>query len=77
MTFAERLRAAREASGKPQFEVAYRTTVSLSTYLRWEYGKAEPRVSEVVLLADVLGVEDVRDLLPDIEAIKTKEAASA
>lgn len=65
MTFGEALRQRRRQAGLPQFEVAYRAGVALRTYIRWEGDESEPRVSEFLRVAEILGV-DPGEFLHDI-----------
>ena len=75
MSYAERLRAARIAKELPQFEVAYRLGIGLTTYLRWETGKSEPRVSEFVTWCHLVG-EDPAAVITTIEPVLADRAAS-
>ena len=49
------LRAAREASGKTQAQVAKEAGISEAAYQRYEYDKVEPRVRTAIRIAAVLG----------------------
>lgn len=49
------LRAAREASGKTQAQVAKETGISEAQYQNIEYDKNEPRVRTAIRIAKVLG----------------------
>ena len=55
------LRAAREASGKTQAQVAKEIGVTELSYQRYEYGKREPGVRTAIRIAKVLNstVEDL------------------
>ena len=55
------LRAAREASGKTQSQVAKETGVSEQMYQRYEYGQNEPSVRTAIRIADALGVKSYQD----------------
>ena len=54
--FHERLAALRKAKGISQPELAEIAGVSVDTERRWEWGKQEPRLGELVLLAKALEV---------------------
>ncbi|MBC3938550.1 XRE family transcriptional regulator [Anaerotruncus massiliensis (ex Liu et al. 2021)] len=49
------LRAAREASGKTQAQVARETGIPEQMYQRYEYDKCEPGVRTAIRIARVLG----------------------
>ena len=51
------LRAAREASGKTQSQVAKEIGVSELSYQRYEYGQREPRAAVAIQIAEALGVK--------------------
>lgn len=51
-----RLRAAREASGKTQTQVAKESNITVVAYQRYEYGKRKPCVDIAIRIAEVLGV---------------------
>lgn len=51
------LKAAREASGKTQAQVAKESGIAESVYQRYEYGKVEPKVRTAIRIARALGVE--------------------
>lgn len=55
------LRAARNASGKTQAQVAKETGVSEQMYQRYEYGQNEPSARTAIRIADVLGVKSYQD----------------
>ena len=57
-----KLKAAREASGKTQAQVAKEIGVSEPMYQRYEYGQNEPGVKTAIRIADALGVENLREL---------------
>jgi XRE family transcriptional regulator len=57
-----KLKAAREASGKTQAQVAKEVGVSEPMYQRYEYGQNEPGVKTAIRIADALGVENLREL---------------
>lgn len=54
--FRDRLIAARKMAGLSQPGLAEAVGVSADTLRRWEWGKGEPRLGEVVRLAEALGV---------------------
>lgn len=55
-TFAERLAILRKRAGIKQEDLAVEIGVSIDSIRRWEGGKQEPRVSELIRLADTLGI---------------------
>lgn len=69
--FNENLKAAREALGLSQKEVAERVGVANSTYSLYENGKREPNVQTIKKIANVLNVSADRllGLSEDIETI--------
>jgi transcriptional regulator with XRE-family HTH domain len=75
VSFAQRLREARIAKELPQFEVAYRLGVALSTFLRWESEKIEPRVSEFVAWCRLVG-EDPSEVITAVEPEPADRVAS-
>lgn len=52
-----RIRAARDASGLTRVELAREIERDHTTIYAWERGKREPRFSDVLKLAEVLGVD--------------------
>lgn len=56
MEFKDRLTEIRRARGLNQADVAERCGVSPDTYRRWEWGKQEPRLTELRAVAAALGV---------------------
>lgn len=64
--------SARKGARLTQAELAQRLQVNLSTYIRWEHGKATPRWHNLERLADVLKI-DIADLL-DSEDPSASEA---
>jgi transcriptional regulator with XRE-family HTH domain len=56
MNFPGRLRELREAAGLTQSQLADKTGVKRDAVARWEAGNREPSWSNVVALADALGV---------------------
>lgn len=57
-----KLQAARKALGMTQAQVAKEIGITEEAYQRYEYGTREPKVRTAILIADALGVEDLRDL---------------
>jgi transcriptional regulator with XRE-family HTH domain len=55
--FAGRLRELREAAGWTQEQLAERVGVKREAIARWEAGKREPGWSNVLTLAEALGVD--------------------
>lgn len=51
------LRAAREASGKTQAQVAKEAGVSALSYQLYEYGQREPSVRTAIRIAEALGID--------------------
>ena len=58
----ENLVAARKQSGKTQAQVAKEIGVAEVAYQRYEYGMREPKVTTAIKIANVLGVQDLREL---------------
>lgn len=56
MEFKERLEQIRRQKGLNQDELAELVGVSPSTFRRWEWGKHEPKVTELLKLSAALGV---------------------
>lgn len=57
-----KLRAAREASGKTQKQVAKEAGIGERLYQEYEYNTRCPNVRTAILIADALGVVDLREL---------------
>ena len=55
-TFAERLVVLRKRAGFKQEDLASEVGVSIDTIRRWEGEKQEPRLGELIRIADALGV---------------------
>lgn len=55
------LRAAREASGKTQAQVAKDAGISEQVFQRYEYGQNEPSARTAIRIADALGVRSYKD----------------
>lgn len=53
------IRTLRQKAGLSQELMAKHIGIALATYKRWEYGKTEPRASEIAKLCEVLGVSEV------------------
>lgn len=76
---AEQIKAAREASGKTQEEVAKAAGVPLSTYRTYERGTAEPPAKRADAIRDALGIlapAPERESLEDWQARKGIGSAS-
>lgn len=56
-TFAENLSVMRKRAGLTQEELADKVNVSVDTIRRWKGDKQEPRLSELKLIAKVLGIK--------------------
>ncbi|MET1108823.1 helix-turn-helix domain-containing protein [Enterococcus faecium] len=54
--FNERLITLRKTLNISQTDIAKNINVNLRTYQRYEYGEREPRMSELIALADYFGV---------------------
>lgn len=68
-----RIRAARDASGLTRVELARKIERDHTTIYAWERGKREPRFSDVLKLAEALGVDVSR--LIDAHASDPPQAA--
>lgn len=55
-----RLKAAREASGKTQKQIAEKMGIAEAAYQRYEYGKNTPNVLTAIRIADALGVKSYK-----------------
>lgn len=76
MTFGERFKEARAKAGFTQDELAQRLAVSRSAVAKWESDRGMPDVTNLKMIADVLGV-NVDYLLDDGKALNlsvTKKA---
>lgn len=62
-----RLRRIREQCGITRSELAVRTGLSRPTIWAWESGKTQPRLSNLRVLADVLGISQL-ELVGGLEA---------
>lgn len=67
----ERARAVRERLGLNQSDIAERVGISLEVYGRFERGVVTPRLSTLLRMCDVLGVEP-NDLLLDARPAKLR-----
>lgn len=56
-----KLRAAREASGKTQAQVAKESGISELSYQRYEYNKREPGARTAIRIARVLNVKSLKN----------------
>lgn len=57
-----KLKAAREASGKTQAQVAKETGVSNRAYMYYEKGEKAPGIRTAIRIADALDVKDLRQI---------------
>ena len=57
----EHLRVARERAGFTQKAAAKALGVSCQTYQNWEYGKLDPRINELLKVADLFMRHDQHD----------------
>lgn len=57
-----KLKAAREASGKTQAQVAKEANVSNRAYVYYEKGEKDPTVRTAIRIADALHVKDLRQI---------------
>jgi transcriptional regulator with XRE-family HTH domain len=53
---ADRIKAAAAQSGLSQRTISQKTGIALSTFSRWLAGEQEPNVSNLVLIAEAIGV---------------------
>lgn len=70
MSFKDQLRAAREARGYTQQQIADLMGIDKSTYCGYETGKRQPDVQKLKLLCNILGVSG-DDLLETGRAVAT------
>lgn len=61
------IRTLRQKAGLSQELMAKHIGIALATYKRWEYGKTEPRASEIIKLCEVLGVSEAELLRNPVE----------
>lgn len=61
------IRTLRQKAGLSQELMAKHIGIALATYKRWEYGKTEPRASEIIKLCEVLGVSEAELLRDPVE----------
>ncbi|HEY5987165.1 MAG TPA: helix-turn-helix transcriptional regulator [Streptosporangiaceae bacterium] len=61
------LRKRRDELGMPQFEVAHRMGAAYRTFVRWEAGESEPRVSEYLAWCRVLDLDPAAALTEPVE----------
>ena len=64
-TFAERLSKLRKRIGYNQDYFASEVGVSIDTVRRWEGGKQEPRLSDLISIAQVLGTS-INELVGEV-----------
>lgn len=60
-----KLKAAREAAGLSQRQLAYRLDVATSTVSRWEKAICDPISDRLPQIAEILGVE-IKDLFEEV-----------
>ena len=60
----DKLRAAREKSGKTQAQVAELAGIAEQDYRRYEHSCTEPGVRTAIRIADALDVIDLREIFP-------------
>lgn len=71
--FARRLRAWRAAKGLTQMDLAYKAKLSLETLRAYEQGRRVPRITEVVMLADAMGMASCDLLFRDAPKQETQK----
>ena len=62
--FAVRLRSLREKAGLTVEEVAEALGVSCKTVYSWEQGRTEPKIDQLPILSETLGLKTVGSLFP-------------
>ena len=62
---AVRLRALREKAGLTPEEVAEKMGVTVQTVYHWERARSFPKLEQLLLLANILGLKSIRTLLPE------------
>ena len=68
-----KLKNARKKAGLTQEEIAKQAGITTRSYQRVEKGEQDPKTSTAILIADALGVVDLRELF---EENKTAEGKS-
>ena len=63
--FAARLRSLREKTGLTPEEFAEKMGVTVGTIYHWESAYSFPKVEQLQLLANVLGIKSVKTLFPN------------
>ena len=63
--FAARLKALREKAGMSVEEVAAQLEISAVAIYHWEAANRQPKISDLPIIAEVLGVSKARLILPD------------
>ena len=66
--FGQKLRTLRKRAGLSQEELADRAKITLRTFIRWENGETQPRIDEILRLAQALHVSEQELLTGDPEA---------
>ena len=69
------LKAAREASGKTQAQVARETGISEQAYQRYEYDKNEPGVRTAIRIAKAVG-STVENLFTDTSVAQNEQTCN-
>ena len=64
MTFGQRMRYYRQKINASQADIELKTGIPQTTLSRWENDSAEPRITELILLATAYGVT-IAELLSD------------
>lgn len=57
-----KLQQARQKAGISQEKIAKTVGLTKLGYQNYEYGRREPRIGTAILIADALGIQDVRSL---------------
>lgn len=73
MTFAEKLRESRKASGLSQEELAERLNVSRQAVTKWETDKGIPDIANLMTISALFGIA-VDDLVSDEKSVTSKAA---
>ena len=66
--FGQKLRTLRKRAGLSQEELADRAKITLRTFIRWENGETQPRIDEILRLAQALHVSEQELLTGDTKA---------
>lgn len=76
-TFGTRLRAAREACGITQETVGFELGVTNATVSKWETGRSEPTLTQLAVLANLLGRSTDYFLRPEVASVDFRNAPDA